>query len=220
MQDSPQNPRNPQNPKSPASMKLYQGDLPSHVKIVGSVAVDCETMGLKSGRDRLCLVQLCDEGRRCYLVQIAPGQKTAPNLKKLLEKKNTLKIFHFARFDLTALKSCLGINCEPIYCTRTASKLARTYSDRHGLRDLCAELLKIDLDKQKQSSDWGAEKLSQSQLAYAYSDVLHLHNLMAILNERLEREGRDGLAKACFSFIPTRSRLDMAGWDDSDIFAH
>ena len=209
-----------QNPRVPETMRLYQGDLPAHVEVSGSVAVDTETMGLKSWRDRLCLVQLCDDQRRCYLVQIAPGQREAPNLQRIFEDENTLKIFHFARFDLTVLRRWLGINCKPVYCTRTVSKLVRTYSDRHGLRDLCNELLKIDIDKQKQASNWGAEKLSRSQIDYACSDVLHLHRLKTALDERLAREGRTELAEACFAFIPTRMLLDIEGWEDSDIFAH
>lgn len=209
-----------QNPKVPKSMKLYQGDLPAHVKLSGSVAVDTETMGLKHDRDRLCLVQLCDTERNCYLVQIAPEQTEAANLKRILEDETILKIFHFARFDLVALKRWLGISCLPLYCTRTVSKLVRTYSDRHGLRDLCNELLRIDIDKQKQSSNWGAESLSQAQLSYAYSDVLHLHRLKDELDNRLEREGRTALAEACFAFLPMRAELDLHGWDDLDIFAH
>jgi ribonuclease D len=188
------------------------------------VAVDTETMGLNPVRDRLCLVQLSQGDGKCHLVQIArpaPGQRaTAPNLKALLEDRNILKLFHFARFDLSALKVNLDIDCAPVYCTKIAAKLVRTFTDRHGLKDLCRELLGIDLSKQQQSSDWGAETLSQDQLKYAAADVLYLHQLKEKLDPILEREGRRALAEGCFSFLPTRAALDRLGWDQPDIFEH
>jgi ribonuclease D len=184
------------------------------------VAVDTETMGLNPLRDRLCLIQLSSGDGNCELVQIPQGAHKAPNLQRLLEDSSTLKIFHFARFDIAALKQGLGIDCRPLYCTKIASKLVRTFTDRHGLKDLARELLGVELSKQQQSSDWGAPELTQEQQRYAASDVLHLHALKAKLDEMLAREGRKALAEACFSFLPTRGALDLGGWAEPDIFAH
>jgi len=199
---------------------LHQGDLPAGLSFGDSVAVDSETMGLDLSRDRLCLLQLSAGDGVCHLVQFAQGSYDAPNLKALLSDPATTKIFHFARFDIAAIRRYLGVDCTPIYCTKIASRLVRTYTDRHGLKDLCRELLGIELSKQQQSSDWGAAELSQEQLAYAASDVLYLHELRTKLDAMLAREGRDGLARACFEFLPTRAALDLAGWDETDIFAH
>jgi len=206
--------------KTPSAMKLYQRDLPKDVDFGESVAVDTETMGLQLQRDRLCLVQLCDAERKCYMVQIAKGQKTAPNLQKIMEDPKVLKIFHFARFDIATMLYYLNIKTSPVYCTRTASKLVRTYTDKHGLRTLCNEFLKIDIDKQKQSSNWGAKSLSQAQLSYAASDVLHLHSIMEEMNNRLEREERTELAQRCFECLPTQALLDASGFGGADLFAH
>ena len=200
--------------------KLHKGDLPSGLDFGDCVAVDTETMGLNPHRDRLCLVQLSagdDDGR---IVQFAPGAYEAPNLKALLSDPSVTKLFHFARFDLAMLSHYLGVRCAPVYCTKIASKIARTSTDRHGLKDLCKELLGIDLSKQQQLSDWGAPELSPEQLAYAASDVLHLHALRAKLDVLLEREGRSRLAARCFEFLPARAELDLLGWDDPDVFAH
>lgn len=206
------------------SIELYRGDLPADLKLGPVVAVDTETMGLNPVRDRLCLVQLSQGDGVCHLVQVPkaqPGTKLqAPNLKALLEDRKVLKLFHFARFDLTALKVTLDIDCAPVYCTKIAAKLVRTFTDRHGLKDLCKELLGIDLSKQQQTSDWGAETLTQEQLRYAASDVLYLHQLKDKLDPVLEREGRRALAEACFGFLPTRATLDRLGWDQPDIFEH
>ncbi|WP_321389291.1 ribonuclease D [Emcibacter sp.] len=202
------------------TVKLYHGDLPDDIKFSGPVAVDTETLGLKPHRDRLCLVQLSGGDGNAILVQIAQNQASAPNLKKLMEDASNIKIFHFARFDVAVLKHYLDINVRPVYCTKIASKLVRTYTDRHGLRDICKELLQVDLSKQQQSSNWGADELSQAQQEYAASDVLHLHRLMSRLDVMLERAGRRELARKCFEFLPTRAELDLAGWDDTDIFAH
>lgn len=200
---------------------LHRGDLPAGLKLGGAIAVDSETMGLDLARDRLCLLQLSAGDGVCHLVQFAPGSAyEAPNLKALLGDPAVLKIFHFARFDLAAIRRYLGIDCQPVYCTKIASRLVRTYTDRHGLKDLCRELLGIELSKQQQSSDWGAAALSQEQLAYAASDVLYLHDLRARLDVMLAREGREGLARACFEFLPARAALDIAGWQEVDIFAH
>jgi ribonuclease D len=184
------------------------------------VAVDSETMGLVLGRDRLCLLQLSAGDGICHLVQFRPGDDSAPNLKKLLRDETVLKIFHFGRFDLAVLQRHLDVTCRPVYCTKIASKLVRTYTDKHGLKDLCKELLGTDISKQQQSSDWGAEKLTRDQLSYAASDVLHLHALRERLDALLIREGRKEIAEACFEFLPTRAALDLAGWADTDIFAH
>ena len=201
------------------SFKLHKGDLPANVTFADSVAIDSETLGLRPQRDRLCLVQLSGGDGVAHLVQLAPPYE-APRLKALLADPKVLKIFHFARFDVAMLAKHLGVETAPIYCTKIASKLARTYTDRHGLKDLTAELLQVDLSKQQQSSDWGAEKLSDQQLAYAASDVLYLHQLKQRLDTMLQREGRMALAEAAFGFLSTRAALDLAGFDDLDIFAH
>jgi ribonuclease D len=199
---------------------LHIGDLPSGVGFGASVAIDTETMGLNPHRDRLCLVQLSAGDGHCHLVQFRPGQYAAPNLKALLGDANVLKIFHFARFDVAVLRHYLGVDTAPIYCTKIASKLVRTFTDRHGLKDLVKELVGVDLSKQQQTSDWGASELTPEQLAYAASDVLHLHALKRRLDEMLAREGRAELAQACFRFLPARARLDLDGWPEVDIFAH
>ncbi|MGF1595263.1 MAG: ribonuclease D [Kiloniellaceae bacterium] len=199
---------------------LHQGDLPAGLSFGDAVAIDSETMGLDLARDRLCLLQLSAGDGVCHLVQFAQGDYAAPNLKLLLADPAVTKIFHFARFDLTAIQRYLGVACTPVYCTKVASKLVRTYTDRHGLKDLCRELLGVELSKQQQSSDWGAAELSRDQLAYAASDVLYLHDLRAKLDMMLAREGRDDLAKTCFGFLPARAALDIAGWQEIDIFAH
>ncbi|HEY2891920.1 MAG TPA: ribonuclease H-like domain-containing protein [Dongiaceae bacterium] len=202
------------------NIRLHRGDLPADANLGPIVAVDTETMGLNPLRDRLCLIQLSSGDGNCELVQIPQSARKAPNLQRVLEDSNTLKIFHFARFDIAALKQGLGIDCRPIYCTKIASKLVRTFTDRHGLKDLARELLGVELSKQQQSSDWGAPELTQEQQRYAASDVLHLHALKAKLDEMLAREGRKALAEACFSFLPTRGALDLGGWAEPDIFAH
>ena len=202
------------------AIKLHHGDIPDGLGLGASVAVDTETLGLNPHRDRLCLVQLSSGNGDAHLVQFEPGAYAAPNLKRLLGDPRVTKLFHFARFDVAVLHRFLGITCAPVYCTKIASKLTRTYTDRHGLKDLCKELLGKDLDKQQQSSDWGARELTQEQLTYAASDVLYLHALKAKLDAMLAREGREALAQACFDFLPTRAVLDLAGWADSDIFAH
>jgi len=199
---------------------LHHNDLPDGLDLGNLVAVDSETMGLNVSRDRLCLVQLSAGDEACHLVQFAAGGYDAPNLKSLLGDPSVTKLFHFARFDLAMIQRHLGVTCRPAYCTKVASKLARTFTDRHSLRDLCRELLGVDLSKQQQSSDWGAAELSDEQLRYAASDVLYLHRLKAILDEMLEREGRRDLAQACFEFLPARAALDLAGWDGVDILAH
>jgi len=202
------------------SIELHRGDLPDTVKFTGSVAIDTETMGLNPHRDRLCLIQLSGGDGNAHLVQIAQGQTKAPNLKALLEDHNLTKIFHFARFDVAVLNKYLGARVRPVYCTKIASRLVRTYTDRHGLKDLCRELIGVDISKKQQSSDWGADELSQDQLEYAASDVLYLHKLVGRLDVMLERAGRRDLAKSCFEFLPTRTDLDLMGWNDQDIFAH
>ena len=202
------------------SHTLHRGDLPDGVEFGDSVAVDTETMGLAPHRDRLCLVQLSAGDGNAHLVQLAAGEYGAPQLKRLLGDPRVTKLFHFARFDLAVLCRYLGIMAEPVYCTKTASRLVRTFTDRHGLRELCKDLLSIDLSKQQQSSDWGAATLSDEQLRYAAADVLHLHALRERLDTMLAREGREALARACFEFLPCRARLDLAGWADQDIFAH
>ncbi|WP_137389124.1 ribonuclease D [Rhodoligotrophos defluvii] len=199
---------------------LHRGDLGPDVRFDGSVAVDTETLGLNPYRDRLCLVQLSAGDGTAHLVQIDPASFHAPNLKALLSDPGLLKIFHYARFDVAVLKYYLGIEATPVYCTKIASKLTRTYTDRHGLKDLCRELLGIELSKQQQSSDWGAAELADAQLQYAAADVLYLHQLKAQLDQLLAREGRTQLAEACFRFIPARAALDLAGWAEEDIFAH
>ena len=199
---------------------LHKGDLPDTLDLGSIVAIDCETMGLNFYRDRLCLVQLSDGDGIAHLVQIAVGQNSAPNLCKLLVNEKILKVFHFGRFDIAALLKTFGILTSPVYCTKIASKLVRTYTDRHGLKNLLQELLDIDISKQQQSSDWGSETLTDAQLEYAASDVLYLHSLKNELDLRLKREGRLDLAKSCFDFLPTRAMLDLAGWPETDIFAH
>jgi len=201
-------------------IKLHKGDLPEGLDLGRSVAVDTETLGLNPTRDRLCLVQLSSGDGSAHLVQFARGGYQAPNLKRLLADPSVLKLYHFARFDLAILRRYLGVMSGPVYCTRTASKLARTYTDKHGLKDLVKELLDIDLSKQQQSSDWGAENLTEQQLAYAANDVAFLHRLKGALDAMLEREGRMELAQACFAFLPARADLDLAGWGEGDIFAH
>ncbi|MDB5409394.1 MAG: ribonuclease [Rhodospirillales bacterium] len=202
------------------SIHLHRGDLPEDVQLSGVVAIDTETMGLNPHRDRLCLVQLSAGDGVCHLVQFAAGQYAAPRLRALLTDPSILKLFHFARFDIAALQKHLGIVTAPVYCTKIASKLVRTFTDRHGLKDLCRDLLGVDLSKQQQSSDWGAADLTDEQLRYAASDVLHLHALRSRLDEMLAREGRSEIAAACFAFLPTRAALDLSGWPDQDIFAH
>ncbi|MEM6415847.1 MAG: ribonuclease H-like domain-containing protein [Pseudomonadota bacterium] len=199
---------------------LYQDDLPDHLHFEKSVAIDSETMGLNPHRDRLCVVQISAGDGDAHLVQLNPSNYDAPNLKKLLEDSQILKIFHFARFDVAAFMQWLGVTTGPIYCTKIASRLARTYTDRHGLKDVTRELLGIEISKQQQSSDWGAPKLSDAQLSYAASDVLNLHALKEKLDTMLEREGRTLVAQSCFDFLPTRAALDLAGWEGTDIFAH
>jgi len=203
----------------PPTVELYQGDLPPGRFSGSSVAIDTETMGLDPYRDRLCLVQLSEGDGRAVLVQLS-GDYDAPELKRLLADASVLKIFHFGRFDMAVLKHYLGVMPGPVYCTKVASKLARTFTDRHGLKDLCRELLGIELSKQQQSSDWGAADLTPEQLVYAASDVLHLHALREKLDAILRREGREGLARACFEFLPTRAELDLRGWSEIDPFAH
>jgi ribonuclease D len=201
--------------------RLHRGDLPDLSRYAGpAVAIDTETMGLDARRDRLCVVQLSPGDGSADIVQISPSGINAPNLRRLLGDPGILKIFHFARFDIGMLFNALGVMAEPLYCTRTASRIARTYTDKHGLKDIARELLGVELSKQQQSSDWGAEHLSDAQLAYAASDVLHLHALKDKLDVILAREGRGELAEACFRFLPARARLDLAGWGDEDIFAH
>jgi ribonuclease D len=203
------------------AITLHEGDLPEDVNFGDEVAVDTEAMGLVPGRDRLCLVQLSAGDGNAHLVRIPNGKAhRAARLAALLADPERLKLFHFARFDVALLEHSFGIACEPVWCTKVASRLTRTYTDRHGLKELCRELLGVDISKQQQSSDWGAEHLSDAQLEYAASDVLHLHALKARLIEMLEREGRLELAEACIQFLPTRARLDLAGWPDIDIFAH
>jgi ribonuclease D len=203
----------------PPIIELYQGDLPPGRLTGRAIAIDTETMGLDPHRDRLCLVQLSEGDGSAAMVQLA-GSYDAPELRRLLADESVLKIFHFGRFDMAVLKHYLGVMPHPVYCTKVASKLARTFTDRHGLKDLCRELLGIDLSKQQQSSDWGAADLSQEQLNYAASDVLHLHALREKLDAMLRREGREGLARACFEFLPTRAELDLRGWSEIDPFAH
>jgi ribonuclease D len=202
------------------TVRMHRGDLPDLSRFSGSVAIDTETMGLNPHRDRLCLVQLSSGDGSAEVVQIPKDHSDAPHLKALLADPNITKIFHFARFDLAMLYATFGVMAQPVYCTKIASRLARTYTDRHGLKDLVRELLNIDLSKQQQSSDWGAQQLNEAQLAYAASDVLHLHALRDRLDAMLAREGRTALAQACFDFLPTRARLDLGGWELEDIFAH
>lgn len=202
------------------TIKLHKGDLPAGLKFPRGVAIDTETLGLNPHRDRLCLVQLSAGDGIAHLVQFDGETYTAPRLKALLKDTKILKIFHFARFDVAVLEKYLGVETAPVYCTKIASKLVRTYTDRHGLKDLCSELLGVELSKQQQSSDWGAKDLSESQLAYAASDVLHLHKLKAKLDEMLVREDRVAFADAAFTFLASRARLDLAGFGETDIFSH
>lgn len=205
---------------APMTIRHHKGDLPDAARYAGTVAVDTETLGLNPLRDRLCLVQISAGDGTADVVQIAAGQTSAPNLTRLLADRAITKIFHYARFDVAVIEHAFGVTAEPIFCTKIASRLTRTYADRHGLKDLVKDLLDIDLSKQQQTSDWGAEALSEAQLAYAAADVLHLHRLKERLEERLLRDGRLDLAKACFAFLPARARLDLAGWGEEDIFAH
>jgi len=202
------------------SIHLHHGDLPEGVGFQGSVAIDTETMGLDPHRDRLCLVQLSGGDGVSHLVQFAKGAYAAPRLKALLADEAVLKIFHFGRFDIAMLQRYLAVTTRPVYCTKIASRLVRTFTDRHGLKDLVRDLLGLEISKQQQSSDWGAAELSDEQLRYAASDVLHLHALKARLDEMLAREGRTALAQACFDFLPTRALLDLGGWAAEDVFAH
>jgi len=202
------------------SITLHKGDLPDGLDLGPIVAIDSETMGLRPERDRLCVVQLSAGDGDAHLVQFAKGAYEAPNLKRLLADPAVLKLFHFARFDVAVMRAYLGVETAPVYCTKIASKLVRTYTDRHGLKDLCREVLGVDVSKQQQSSDWGAETLTEDQMAYAASDVLHLHALKERLDARLAREGRTAIAQACFDFLPTRAHLDLIGYGEEDIFAH
>ena len=207
-------------PASRMTIRLHRGDLPPDHGLGPIVAIDTETLGLVPGRDRLCVVQLSRGDGSADVVQIARGQTRAPVLEALLADPAVTKLFHFARFDVAVLMKTFGVTTAPVYCTKIASKLARTYTDRHGLKDLVRELLALEISKQQQSSDWGAETLSEAQLAYAASDVLHLHQLRTTLDAMLFREGRTGYAEAAFAFLPTRARLDLDGWAETDIFAH
>jgi ribonuclease D len=199
---------------------LYQNDLPDDLDLGPVVAIDCETMGLNPHRDRLCVIQMSGGDGNAHLVQVAKGQTEAPNLCRMLENPDVLKLFHFGRFDIAAMYHAFGALAAPVYCTKIASKLIRTYTDRHGLKNLLQELIGIDISKQQQMSDWGAETLTNAQLDYAASDVLYLHRLREELNARLEREGRTDMAQACFDFLPMRAKLDLAGWPEQDIFSH
>lgn len=202
------------------TITLHKNDLPKNLDLGNIVAIDTETRGLIPARDPLCVVQVSAGDGNAHIVQLDRKTYKAPNLKALLADPKVMKIFHFARFDIAIIKAYMDVDCTPIYCTRTASKLVRTYTDRHGLRDVCKELLGVELNKQQQSSDWGADTLSQEQLNYAANDVLHLHALKARFDEMLEREGRAELARQCFDFLPVRAALDLAGWPNEDIFAH
>jgi len=202
------------------TITLHKGDLPASVTFQGSVAIDTETLGLNPHRDPLCLVQLSGGDGNAHLVQLDRGRYDCPNLRALLNDPSVLKIFHFARFDVAVMQQYLGVVTTPIYCTKIASKLVRTYTDRHGLKDLLKELTGTEISKQQQSSDWGAADLSEAQLSYAASDVLYLHQLKEKLDQMLLREGRMEYAKACFAFLPVRASLDLAGWAEEDIFAH
>lgn len=202
------------------TIRLHQGDLPETFEPGAIVAIDTETLGLNPHRDRLCLVQISRGDGEADLVQIAHGQTAAPNLVRMLADPAVTKIFHFARFDLAILQQTFGLRVGPVYCTKIASRLTRTYTDRHGLKDLVRELLGVEISKQQQTSDWGAERLTEAQLAYAASDVLHLHALREKLNALLARENRAAIAQACFDFLPTRAELDLLGWPETDIFAH
>ncbi len=202
------------------AIRLFKGDLPADIDFGGEVAIDTETLGLNTFRDKLCLVQLSAGDGNAVLVQPDRDSYEAPNLKRLLENRDVLKIFHYARFDIAALKHWLGADVAPVYCTKIASRLVRTYTDRHGLKDLVREMLGVDISKQQQSSDWGTPVLSEAQKQYAAADVLYLHELKIRLDQMLAREGRTELAQACFDFLPVRAALDLAGWGETDIFAH
>lgn len=201
-------------------IKLHKNDLPDGLDLGPVVAIDTETLGLNPFRDRLCLAQMSAGDGICHAVQFAPGVHAAPNLTRMLADPGTLKLFHFARFDMTMFRHAFGVVTAPVYCTKLASKLVRTYTDKHGLKDLVRELLSVDLNKEQQSSDWGAAELTERQLAYAVNDVAYLHRLKEGLDLMLAREGRTELAKACFEFLPTRVELDLKGWPEVDIFAH
>ena len=200
--------------------KVYQGDLPDNLTLGPVIAIDCETMGLNPNRDRLCVVQLSDGNGDAHLVQISQGQNKAPNLCKILENQQILKIFHFGRFDIAAMYKTFGVLTTNVYCTKIASRLIRTYTDRHGLKNLLQEILAVDISKQQQSSDWGSETLSKAQIEYAASDVLYLHQLRDILTQKLTRENRMEMAQSCFDFLPIRAKLDIEGWPETDIFSH
>ncbi|WP_308916208.1 ribonuclease D [Jannaschia sp. LMIT008] len=199
---------------------LHAGDLPDGLDLGPSVAIDCETMGLNPHRDRLCLVQLSAGDGTAHLVQVAKGQTRAPNLERLLTDGSVTKLFHYGRFDIAAMYHAFGALCAPVWCSKIASRLVRTYTDRHGLKTLLSEMLDVDISKMQQSSDWGAPDLTPAQMAYAASDVLHLHRLREVLDPMVAREGRADLARACYDFLPTRARLDLIGYPDTDIFAH
>ena len=199
---------------------LYQNDLPDGLDLGPVVAIDCETMGLDPRRDRLCLIQMSGGDGNCHIVQVALGQTEAPNLCRMLQDPAVLKLFHFGRFDIAAMYNAFGALAAPVYCTKIASRMVRTFTDRHGLKYLLQEMVGVDISKQQQQSDWGAEKLTDAQLDYAASDVLHLHKLKAELDKRLAREQRTELAQNCFDFLPTRARLDLLGWTEPDIFSH
>ena len=199
---------------------LYISDLPNGLNLGNSVAIDCETMGLNPHRDRLCVVQLSNGDGDAHIIQVRPGQTEAPNLCALLKNPQVTKLFHFGRFDIAAMLNTFGIVTTPVYCTKIASRLIRTYTDRHGLKNLLQEMLGVDVSKQQQSSDWGADNLTDAQLDYAASHVLYLHRLRDELNKRLLREGRMEIAQACFDFLPMRAQLDLSGWPETDIFAH
>jgi ribonuclease D len=205
---------------SQMTTRLHRGDLPDLNAYKGAMAIDTETMGLEPGRDRLCVVQLSPGDGSADIVQIAAGQDKAPNIARLLADTSKVKIFHFGRFDIAMLAKAFGVMAQPVYCTKIASRLARTYTDKHGLKDLAREVLGVDLSKQQQSSDWGADELTDAQVAYAATDVLHLHALKEKLDAMLAREQRSDFAAACFRFLPERARLDLAGWGDQDIFSH
>ena len=207
-------------PQALKSLELYSDDIPKNINFGKSVSVDTETMGLSTTRDRLCLVQLCTAQGNCFFVKFDKKKYNAPNLKKLLENPKITKIFHFARFDVAALFHYIGAECNPIYCTKIASKLTRTFTNKHGLKDLCRSLIKVNISKEQQTSDWGAKELTQDQLYYAASDVLYLGELKKKLDALLKRENRLEIAKACFRFLPTRAKLDLYGWIEQDIFEH
>lgn len=202
------------------TIRLHQGDIPAGLSFGACVAIDTETMGLVPARDRLCLVQLSAGDGSAHIVRFAAGSYAAPNLKKLLADPKVTKLFHFGRFDIAMIRAYLGILCRPVYCTKIASRLTRTFTDRHGLKDLCRDVLGVTLSKEQQSSDWGAAELTDAQLSYAAADVLHLHALKQAFDALLEREGRTALAQACFEFLPSRAELDLAGWAETDIFQH